>query len=77
METLGLVDHTASVYQAEKAGQGRAGCLLVEKQGTLLQQHLVPALLALVVIFPKTCKSLIPFWFSWIIICALENKKLV
>lgn len=52
MVTLELVDHTASLHQAEKAG-----CLLVETQKALLQQHQVPALFALTVIFPKTCKS--------------------
>lgn len=56
--------------------EGRAGCLLVEKQGALLQQQ-VPALFALIVIFPKTSKSWVPFWFCLIVICALENKKLV
>lgn len=37
--------------------RGRAGCLRVEKQEALLQQHQVPALFALIVIFPKTYKS--------------------
>lgn len=45
MVTLGSVDHSASVGEPTgKAG----GCLRVEKQGALPQQHQVAALLALV-----------------------------
>lgn len=36
MVTLGLIDHTSSVHQAEKVGQAEQ---LIEEQGALLQQQ--------------------------------------
>lgn len=55
--------------------RGRAGCLRVERQGALPQQHQVPALFALIVIFPKTYKSRVLFYFSLIVIYALGKKN--